>query len=59
MITVIFSGVATLNASQMLETTNLATTARQSFTRPKNVVVAVGTIIAMFTLVGSVAAPWT
>ena len=49
-----FSGVATLNASLMLETTNLSTTARQSFTRPINVVVAVGTIIAIFTLVGSV-----
>ena len=30
-----FSGVATLNASLMLETTNLSTTARQSFTAPK------------------------
>ena len=58
-ITVFFSGVVTLNASLMLETTNLSTTARQSFTRPKNVVVAVGTIIAIFTLVGSVAAPRT
>ena len=43
----------------MLETTNLSTTARQSFTRPKNVVVDVETIIAIFTLVGSVAAPRT